>query len=137
MTREELLAAIQAGADLAWVDGRGADLAGADLRDADLTGAVLRDADLAGANLAGACLTGALVHCAQGIISATGIGSARRTVYAWRGPDGWTVQAGCWEGTTASLRERVARNPWRGQPEKDIALWAAQYVAFCDMVDAQ
>lgn len=182
MTREELLTALDvganlAGADLTWIDLRGADLAGADLTEAymrnanltganlagarmrrtDLTRAVLDRADLVsadlrgasltdsglalanliGADLRGACLTRAFFEETRGVVSATGIGSVKRAVYAWLGPDGWTVQAGCWEGTTAQLRERVAGNPWRAQPDKDVARWTAQYVAFCDMVDAQ
>jgi uncharacterized protein YjbI with pentapeptide repeats len=156
MTREEILAAVAAGADLSGADLSGADLYRADLTGANLTGADiyhanLYRADLFGANLTGADiyhanlyradlfganLTGANLHRTRGIVSASGVGSERRTVYAWHGPDGWVVRAGCWTGSTAELRERVATGPWEKASDAETARWTAQYVAFCDLVDA-
>ena len=137
MTREEILVAVASGAHIYRANLSGADLSGADLSGADLSGADLSGANLYGANLTGADLSGAHLYRANGIVSTSGIGSERRTAYAWHRSDGWVVTAGCWTGTTAELRERIASpDAWPGRPEADCDRWRAQYVAFCDLVDA-
>ena len=141
MTRAEIVAAVADGRKLYGADLSGANLSGADLYGADLSGANLYGADLSGANLSRAYLSGAdLYHAnlyrANSIVSVSGVGSERRTVYAWHGPDGWVVRAGCWAGTTAQLRERVAARPWENVSDADFARWRDQYVAVCDLIDA-
>ena len=141
MTRAEIVAAVADGrklygADLSGANLSGADLYGADLSGADLSGVDLYGANLSGANLSGANLSGAYLSGANGIVSVSGVGSHRRTVYAWHGPDGWMVSAGCWTGTRAQLRERVAARPWKDASDADFARWRDQYVAACDLIDA-
>ena len=151
MTRDEILAAVTDGRSLYGANLTGANLYGADLTRADLTranlfganltGANLTGANLTGANLTGANLTGANLYGANltganGILSVSGVGSDRRTVYACCGPDGWVIRAGCWTGTTAQLRERVAGRPWEDASDADFARWRDQYVAVCDLIDA-
>ena len=129
------------GANLSGVNLSGADLSGVNLSEADLSGANLTEADLteadlSGANLTEADLSGANLSGAKCIVSVSGVGSHRRTVYAWCGPDGWVVRAGCWLGTTAQLRERVEGRPWKDCTDAQLTLWRAQYLAVCDLVSA-
>lgn len=117
-------------------DLEGADLSGADLSGANLSGASLYGANLNSAELAGADLRRTDIEATKGLIMTSGIGSTGRTVYAWHGPAGWVIQAGCWEGTPNALRERIADNPWPWHSDQDVALWSAQYSIFCDLVEA-
>ena len=65
MTRDEIIAAVAAKANLSWANLSGANLSGADLSGANLRGADLRGADLSGADLRGADLSGAYLRGAD------------------------------------------------------------------------
>ena len=106
------------GADLSLADLRSANLRRADLRDANLRGADLYRADLSGADLRGADLHLADLRDAElnstdlsgaKSILAIGPGGSREDMlYAVAWPDGYRIKAGCWWGTLAEFRLRVA-----------------------------
>ena len=85
-------------ADLYRADLTGADLSGADLRGADLHLADLRDAELNSTDLSGA----------KSILAIGPGGSREDMLYAVTWPDGYRIKAGCWWGTLAEFRLRVA-----------------------------
>ena len=123
-------------ADLRHADLRGADLYGADLRGADLYGANLSYANLSGANLyganlshanlygadlrgadlRGASLRGASLDETTGLVWARsgpcGIGP-RDILGWWSTAEGLVIEAGCFRGSPAALRARVAAGGWR------------------------
>ena len=120
------------GADLSYADLRNANLYGADLRDANLRGADLRGADLYDADLSGADLRGANLRYASldettGIVWARsgpcGIGP-RDILGWWSTAEGLIIEAGCFRGSPAEMRARVAAGGW-GWPAADRERLAA------------
>ena len=113
--------AILRGADLSDADLRGADLSYANLRYADLRGANLYDADLCGANLRGANLSYASLDETTGLVWARsgpcGIGP-RDILGWWSTAEGLIIEAGCFRGSPAEMRARVAAGGW-GWPAAD------------------
>jgi Pentapeptide repeats (8 copies) len=124
MTRQEILDAVKAGADLHGADLYGADLCGADLRGADLCGADLRGADLCGANLRGASLCGANLRGANlyatnlhganlsGAVGYICMGWDKRDYHfrAIMHADGWRISAGCrWFTVDEAIAHWTAR----------------------------
>ena len=114
------------GADLRGANLRGADLRGADLRYANLYGASLRDAnlydaDLSGADLSGADLSYASLDETTGLVWARsgpcGIGP-RDILGWWSTAEGLIIEAGCFRGSPAEMRARVAAGGW-GWPAAD------------------
>ena len=119
------------GADLVGADLRGATLSGAILYDADLrnanlrhtdlSGANLYDADLCGANLRGANLSYASLDETTGLVWARsgpcGIGP-RDILGWWSTAEGLIIEAGCFRGSPAEMRARVAAGGW-GWPAAD------------------
>ena len=110
------------GADLYGADLRGANLSGADLRGADLRGADLYGADLYGADLSGASLdeTTGLVWARSG---PCGVGP-RDILGWWSTAEGLVIEAGCFRGSPAEMRARVAAGGW-DWPEADRPRLAA------------
>ena len=108
-------------ADLSYADLRGADLRGADLRRADLSYADLYDANLSGADLDDADLSGAILDETTGIVWARsgpcGIGP-RDILGWWSTAEGLIIEAGCFRGSPAEMRARVAAGGW-GWPAAD------------------
>ena len=98
-----------------------ADLRGAILRDADLSGANLYDADLIGANLRGANLSYASLDETTGLVwvrsGPCGIGP-RDILGWWSTAEGLIIEAGCFRGSPAEMRARVAAGGW-GWPAAD------------------
>ena len=126
MTRDEILAAVKAGADLRGADLHGADLRGADLRGADLSGADLYGADLYSANLRGADLSGADLHGAdlygadlRGAKGAICLGTDPRgyRFVGIRHDDGWRILAGCRWFTVEE-----AKAHWEAKNNKDALI---------------
>jgi uncharacterized protein YjbI with pentapeptide repeats len=107
-------------ADLRHADLRHAILSGADLRDANLSYADLRYADLSDADLSDAILRYAILSYAN-LSETTGIVWARsgpcghgpREILGWWTPnEGLVVAAGCFRGSPAEMRTRVAAGGW-------------------------
>ena len=98
-------------ANLSHANLSGANLYGADLYGADLRGANMRGADLRGASLRGASLdeTTGLVWARSG---PCGIGP-RDILGWWSTAEGLVIEAGCFRGSPAALRARVAAGGWR------------------------
>ena len=111
------------GAEISGADLRGADLSRADLRGAELSGAYLSGADLSRADLRGADLSGARGGLKYATVGWSGLGEEGRTwicVYlpALEKTDTREAreaetyyQCGCFRGTEAELRERIADGP--------------------------
>ena len=98
-------------ANLSYANLSGANLYGANLSYANLYGADLRGADLRGASLRGASLdeTTGLVWARSG---PCGIGP-RDILGWWSTAEGLMIEAGCFRGSPAALRARVAAGGWR------------------------
>ncbi len=98
-------------ANLSYANLSGANLYGANLSYANLYGADLRGADLRGASLRGASLdeTTGLVWARSG---PCGIGP-RDILGWWSTAEGLVIEAGCFRGSPAALRARVAAGGWR------------------------
>ena len=116
-----LSGAFLGGAFLGYANLRYADLSGANLRYADLSGADLRYADLSYADLSyadlsGADLSGAFLDATRGLVWARsgpcGIGP-RDILGWWSTAEGLVIEAGCFRGSPAALRARVAWGGWR------------------------
>ena len=119
--RAILRGAILRGADLSYANLRGADLSYANLSHANLNHASLTDAnlygaDLRGADLRGASLRGASLDETTGLVWARsgpcGIGP-RDILGWWSTAEGLVIEAGCFRGSPAALRARVAAGGWR------------------------
>ena len=117
--------AILRGANLRDADLRDADLSDADLSDANLRGANLShadlryanlyDANLRGADLDGADLSGAILDETAGIAWARSgpCGIGPREILGWWTPaEGLVIEAGCFRGSPAEMRARVAAGGW-------------------------
>jgi hypothetical protein len=107
-------------ADLRYADLRHAILSGADLRGAILSDANLRGADLSDADLSDAILRDAILSYAN-LSETTGIVWARsgpcghgpREILGWWTPnEGLVIEAGCFRGSPAEMRTRVAAGGW-------------------------
>jgi uncharacterized protein YjbI with pentapeptide repeats len=132
------------GADLhgAYLGGAGlggAYLGGAYLGGADLHGAYLGGADLRGADLHGAYLGGANLHGADlrgaGVLHIDGLSSGSATLLAEH--TGWRLKVGCWDGTTADLRELIAKDDgWPEASGEQIAVRRPMLAALADIADA-
>ena len=98
-----------------------ADLRNANLRGADLSYASLYDADLSGADLRGADLSYASLDETTGLVWARsgpcGIGP-RDILGWWSTAEGLIIEAGCFRGSPAEMRARVAAGGW-GWPAAD------------------
>ena len=107
--------AILRGADLRYANLYDADLRYADLRRADLSGADLSGADLSGADLSDADLSGASLDETKGLVWARsgpcGIGP-REILGWWSTAEGLIIEAGCFRGSPAEMRARVAAGGW-------------------------
>ena len=103
-------------ADLRYANLYGANLSYANLRGADLSYANLYGANLRGANLRGANLRGASLDETTGLVWARsgpcGIGP-RDILGWWSTAEGLVIEAGCFRGSPAALRARVAAGGWR------------------------
>jgi uncharacterized protein YjbI with pentapeptide repeats len=132
------------GADLGGADLHGAYLGGADLRGAYLHGAYLHGAYLGGAYLHGADLRGADLHGAYlggaglggaGVLHIDGLSSGSATLLAEH--TGWRLKVGCWDGTTADLRELIAKDDgWPEASGEQIAVRRPMLAALADIADA-
>jgi hypothetical protein len=106
-------------ADLRYADLSYAILSGADLRHAILSDANLRHADLSDADLSDAILRDAILSYAD-LSETTGIVWARsgpcghgpREILGWWTPEGLVIEAGCFRGSPAEMRTRVAAGGW-------------------------
>ena len=106
MTPTELAAVIED--HRLWLAGKGGKRA--NLYGADLRGAILDGADLSGADLSGAILdeTTGIVWARSG---PCGIGP--REILGWWTPaEGLVIAAGCFRGSPAEMRTRVAAGGW-------------------------
>ncbi len=103
--------AILSYADMSYANLSDANLYGANLSDANLYGANLRGADLRGASLRGASLdeTTGLVWARSG---PCGVGP-REILGRWSRSEGLVIEAGCFRGSPAEMRARVAAGGWR------------------------
>jgi hypothetical protein len=102
-------------ANLRYADLSGADLSGADLRGADLRGADLSYANLSHANLSHANLSYANLSETTGIVWARSgpCGHGPREILGWWTPnEGLVIEAGCFRGSPAEMRTRVAAGGW-------------------------
>lgn len=103
-----------------------ADLYRADMRSADLHGANLRDADLSYTVLTGANFVGLVLD---------GLPSGRLVFIPT--PEGWQLNIGCWDGTTAELREMIAKDEdWPGAEGEEITERRPMLEAAADMCDS-
>jgi len=97
--------AILSGADLRHAILSDADLRHADLSDADLSDAILRDAILSDADLSE---TTGIVWARSGPC-----GHGPREILGWWTPaEGLVIEAGCFRGSPAEMRTRVAAGGW-------------------------
>jgi hypothetical protein len=102
-------------ADLRGADLRHANLSYANLRGADLSHAYLSDADLSDAILRYAILSGADLSETTGIVWARSgpCGHGPRDILGWWTPaEGLIIEAGCFRGSPAEMRTRVAAGGW-------------------------
>ena len=103
------------GANLSYANLSYANLSHADLRDADLSDADLRYADLSDADLRYADLSGANLSETTGLVWARsgpcGIGP-REILGWWSTAEGLIIEAGCFRGSPAEMRARVAAGGW-------------------------
>lgn len=92
-------------------------LIGENLSHANLHNASLSYADMRHADMTGACLAGANLYKAStdGILQITGLHPHQIIVTPER--DGWNINIGCWNGTTAELRTLIAQDT--GWPEAE------------------
>lgn len=123
------------GTDLRFATLRGATLGGADLRGADLWDADLRDVNLRGANMRGVDLRGANLALAWGVLSVQGLPSG--LVILRPLTTGWHLDVGCWYGTTAGLRDLIARDTgWPDAKGEEVTARRPMLTALADMCDA-
>jgi len=111
----DLRDAILSDADLRHANLSGADLRRAILRDADLRHADLSDADLSDAILRDAILRDADLSETTGIVWARSgpCGHGPREILGWWTPaEGLVIEAGCFRGSPAEMRTRVAAGGW-------------------------
>lgn len=111
----DLRGAILSYADLSYAYLRGADLSYADLRYANLSHADLSDADLSDAILRHANLSDADLSETTGLVWARSgpCGHGPREILGWWTPnEGLVVAAGCFRGSPAEMRTRVAAGGW-------------------------
>lgn len=103
-----------------------ADLYRADMREADLFSANLRDADLCYTILTGASVIGLFLE---------GLPSGHLVFIPT--PKGWQLTIGCWDGTTAELREMIAKDDdWPGAEGEQITERRPMLEAAADMCDS-
>lgn len=117
-------------------DMRDADLRGANLFQADMYRADMRDADLFCANLYDADLEYAVLIGANFVgLVLDGLPSGRLIFIPT--PEGWHLTIGCWDGTTAELREMIAKDyDWPGAEGEEIIVRRPMLEAAADMCDS-
>lgn len=121
MYRADMRAANLRGANLLQ-----ADLYRADLRNADLFTANLRYADLAYTVLTGANVVGLFLD---------GLPSGHLVFIPT--PKGWQLNIDCWDGTTAELREMIAKDEdWPGAEGEEVIERRPMLEAAADMCEA-
>lgn len=102
------------------------DLNRANMYSANLIGAYLAGADTEGASLAGAYLTG---------LALEGLPSGPLLFIPTL--EGWSLKIGCWEGTTAELREMIAKDTgWPEAQGRAVEVRRPMLEAAANMCDA-
>ena len=111
LRRADLRRAILDGADMSYADMSYADMSYANMSYTDLSHANMSYADMSYAFLCGASLdeTKGLVWARSG---PCGIGP-REILGRWSRSEGLVIEAGCFRGSPAALRARVAAGGWR------------------------
>ena len=137
LTDANLTRANLSGANLTDANLTRANLTRANLTDANLTRANLWRTNLTGADLTDADLTGADLTGVRGGVLAIPCGIPSGAVIFVPTPDGWTLRVGCWTGTVADLRTRIATDDdWPEATGNEATRRRPILAALCDLADA-